>query len=639
MSNTPERPDNEKPEPSQPKQSESGVGAPPPETNTTTEESVASPAPDRSTASARHPQLTNKESDDEVSSLRSKNVADRVSGGSVSQAGRDIHQHGFSSTEVFNIFDRLLTRLGFYQEDDPERRQKTRKTTVSRVQVEVQQPPPQNEHEYAEQFDKLSNEDKLFVTLLRLFPDITWVNFWEIYDAAADSVLPKPTTTRKKNNNDEEEHNPPRPTPPRFRSETYWAKVAHAAITQTTEVYDEGKSTQTTVNFVSEDVDVRKIIERSLSTYQPQWLFRLVPVLYTLGQHPHVVIRRMAARAAAALADIDWDYVRRMIIEPWSRDSNAATRAAVAYLLDAVVESGTNDGHAIALLDRWSNPMGQFYPRQSWTAAATFRLVGFRRFETAKQDLRMLARLADEMLETYFEDYKNLPENYLDYVSNTDRQLMEEVPAAVVFTLVHLAVEGKAPEIITMLKEWLDECEKHGCYLYWNAVIFGALQGIAAETFKLKRDKAELKVDFFALLENDKEFRKCLGDILAHLVREGPEYRRVITTVLQEWTCQLADLELTTEPVGRVIVNIYRRLDTTNRERLLRMLGRWSQHKHSAVKARGAETVRLLLAANYPLPNAERKGEGQAPPEHRPSNESSSDTRIVFGKPQSQSNS
>jgi hypothetical protein len=581
------------------------------------------PAPAAPAAAPQAP--TDSPGVDQEPSQNSKNRASDVHNSTVNQAGRDVHNHGIPYEEYSKIYEAGFKKGREHAPDESDHRRHKEFKISRQVQIPVQQQPPKNAQEYADQFEVLSNEDKLFITLLRLFPDVAWIHFWEIYDSAAEAILPKPVlkTEKGKDEKDEEEERSP---PPRFRSETYWARIAHAAVSLTTKTYVEGHSTQTTINFAS--TEVRVIIEQTLSTYHRQWLFRMLPVLRMLGGHSNIDIRRLVAKATAVLADIDWAYVQREIIEPWSRDIHDDTRTTVAYAFDAIMASTINDGHVVFLLHRWSNPDDLFYWRQCWTAAFAYRLIGKRRFDMAKQDLRSLAILADTILNKYYLDGQGDSTASKNEIEQADQQLMNELPREVFFTLVNLALEGNAHEILKMLHEWLVEPIPKGqrrLILQW--IVLNTLADISYLTLKRKHENQPLPSDFFTLLHDDQNVRKCLADILINLSRQNPENRRSIQILLQEWIEQLVELKLDTDPVGRVIIHMFRRFDATYRERLLRSLQAWAKHKNSAVRERGAAVVHKLLTTDYPLPPPIRASPSET------SGTAINGGRIVFGQP------
>jgi|GEM_PF-2861544 len=475
---------------------------------------------------------------------------------------------------------------------------RTRHTSTT-TSLAVVQKTPANEAEYSLQFAALSNEDKLFVVLLRLFPNISWVDFWEIYDQALRKLLPAKQFERKSSTEEDLQQGSEK-DPPRFRSEEYWLRVAHAEISLTTTEYIEGSVCKTTIDFVAGEGEhkgvTRKIIEGYLSSHQRSWLFRVEPILYALGSHPYVVIRRMAAEAAAVLAGIDFDSVRRKIFEPWSLDESSETRAAVAYGLDLLIRNKTNDAAVVLLLGRWSNPQSNFSWRQCWTAAACYKLIGQHRFDLAQKDLKLLNTIADKIISKY---------QYLanSEISEIDQDLLEELPDAITYTLVTLAIEGKVQEVLAMFEGWLQEKNAVKGYSFANLTVLSSLEGISDATLSLKKQKVPIKSDFFELIK-DKEFRKCLAQILVMLTKISPETRKYVTNILAEWVIQLNQLNLSTEPIGKIIVNMFRRFDPNHRERLLQTIKRWIGDKRNALRYLATDVYQKLIGSHYPLPDS-----------------------------------
>ena len=482
---------------------------------------------------------------------------------------------------------------------------------------------PKSVEEYAQQFEQLGYEEKLFVTLLRLFPNIGWVDYWEIYNQAHKVLIPQLMAQQGKSKAGKKGSE--LKTPPHLRPESYWEQVAYAVVSQIPQIYPEGKASNTTVDFLPQ---VRPFVEQALATQHRSWLFQMVPIIFALGSHPYGLIRRMAGEAAAILASIDWDYVRREIIEQWSQDERTATRAAVGYALDAILQAGINDGYAVYLLNRWSNPVGSFYWRQCWTATAAYKLIGKHRFAFAAENLRQIAQLADTMLGLYITPHAPTPQDHLDQIKPVDLELMDQLPRAVNYALVYLAFEGKMLEVVHTLKSWAAAPrEPKIWYVFWEQIIYNTLYDIGEGAFTLRRDKTEVKQDFFVLLQENQEFRRCLADVLSSLYKQSAPNRRAVLEILQNWVEHLDDLKLSTEPVVKIVKRMFRYVDHDvkqgqNRDRLLRAMQRWTTHSHTAVKAVGTTVVQSILGTPPRL---------VAPRE--PPDDPSSNGRIVFGKP------
>jgi len=116
-------------------------------------------------------------------------------------------------------------------------------------------------------------------------------------------------------------------------------------------------------------------------------------------------------------------------------------------------------------------------------------------------------------------------------------------------------------------------------------------------------------------MQNDKEFRKNLADILTyflHYVRRDadqiiyrhPEiWRQDIFALLQNWVIQLSELKLDIQCVKKIFVNMYRRSGITTRKHIITALERWSKNRKSEVVSQlGQEILYKLKASNYALP-------------------------------------
>lgn len=545
--------------------------------------------------------------------------------------GHNVSNYGLSGEDIQRIQKETAQAVlagfrlgrGFAIPDYPVHRHLLDERVDNRVVSQKDE--PKDGEEYAEQFSDLDEEEKLFVVVLYLFPAISWTDFWEIYDQAAAIVLPQIKPKPVKQGNKDDHRDVETELPPgawaRSCSDEHWARVAHATIEKKSKEYIEGKESTTTINFRSPQV--RNLAKTYLSTQQRQWLLRLLPVLYQLGSRKvvSVGIRKMAAEAVAVIANIDFEHVRGKVLNAWSRSEEPATRAAVGYALDKLIREKENDAGAVALLNMWSNPQGEFYWRQSWTAAVAYRLVGLHRFDLAAKDLKSLARIADQTLNKY------APRSQFAQV---DFDLMQNLPDAVSYTLIVLAMQGKAHEIICLLRDWCAEGQPMENHPFADLTIASTIAGILDETFHQRSQRTprqgsnETPVDgqpsdFLDLLK-EKEVRTNLADILYYIYDQGVDWRQGVSEMLKTWVRQMADLGLELGPVQRIIVNLFKRCESQNRERILQAMDRWAQDKNNAVHTVGRETARLLRASNYPLP----------PPRAKASNR-----RIIFGDPTS----
>ena len=507
--------------------------------------------------------------------------------------------------------DDLKTILDFIGEQMSPRRRVRKPEVEQRVVSQEQE--PRDETEYAEQFLKLPLEEQIFVVVLVLFPEINWADFWGIYDLAAQEIIPVLRPLKKRSGQSGETEELPEPPPEvaaRLQSDEHWAKVAHAEIKQSTIEYTEGKERTTTMDFRSPEI--RTIAQQYFASKQRQWLMRMIPIIRKLGDHPYVVLRRKAAEAAVVIAGIDFDYVRREVLNPWSLSDNPATRAAVGYALDTMIKDGNNDAGAIALLDRWTHHDGTFSWRQCWTAASCYRFIGLHRFDLAEKDLKSLARLTDQIFDKCVQD---------QHIPPADLELIDKVPHSVVYTLTILSIQGKVQEVTTILHTWTMEEIAEEYRLFWDLTIMSAVSSIFDATIHIRKEQRQQNQqnqpddaeatppppDFLDLMEHDPDMRKHLADILVRLFRKGADGRKSLFGMLENWVLQMHELDCDTEAIQRLLVNLFRRCNADNRERILKWLDRWSQHRNNHIHTLGTTTAAKLRSSNYPLPPEPRK--------------------------------
>jgi hypothetical protein len=488
-----------------------------------------------------------------------------------------------------------------------------------------QEPEPTDEQAYNEQFFKCDDEEKLFIVVLRHFPDIRLVDFWDIYKLAAQEILPRFRPVRIQRNSD----NDPEYAPglqASMQPDDHWTKIAHVEIRQTVDEYTEGTDLRTSIDFKS--AKVRRIAENYLSNHQRQWLLWMIPVLRQLGSHKDESVRKMAAEALAIVGNMDFRYIQREVLEVWSLSNVPTTRSAVAHLLDKMLKPQTNslsassaeaeqaksklepvmnDAGAVALLNLWSNPGTSFYWKQCWTATITYQLVGQHRFGLVQRNMGVLIRLADRILDNYVESGSQ-------ELAVVDQQLMAELPTAVAQTLATLAVHGKALEVIELVGGWVEEQSTHEKERFFPHILLKTLALIFAETFRLRRQQGQNEAqsaqtterDFIALLQEEHRCRQHLADILVYLYRVDTTWRKGVFALLKELTVELDKLQVSTELIQRIIVNMFRRCQATNRDHILKTMDCWENNRNNAVHKLGMTTARHIRASNYPLPPPEK---------------------------------
>ncbi|NJN66838.1 MAG: hypothetical protein HC884_09025 [Chloroflexaceae bacterium] len=522
---------------------------------------------------------------------------------------------------------------------------------------------PSDRDDYARQFEQLRDEEKLFVIILYLFPDIPWTDFWLVYEQAITTLpvksKPKPSTNAKTRPNeviikvvqgevsqdqsqtvaedpDEEKDEVSPLHRARSRSDDYWTKWTHAEISLTTYEYPEGKQTKQTINFREQAQDV---IKTHIRTTQRQWLMSLLPVLKEMAGLPSIStdLRKMIAEAVATIADIDFGYVTREVLDTWSCSDEAYIRVAAGYTLQKIFILHQNDAEVIRLLDFWADPgkrTGGYYWQQCWTAAFTYHLIGIHKFDLVKSGLTSLGHLPGN-LENFshdlWEEIIRISEQYqtLEEVSKSDQEIIqnriailevlkeagEEIPDAIMYTLVMLALNNRSLEVIMLMKEWINTQPDPAKHRIRNFIIFGVLKDTSFSNFYHKKSEtaAGNEHDFLTLFQVDKDFRKYLADILTYLLPLDPDLRQGLFSMLQTWTIEMAKLDLDIQSIKKLLVNIYRRSSQTQRKHILTAMKHWTKHKHQSVQVLGYETIQKLETGDYSLPEKPGGRSGKGP--------------------------
>lgn len=436
---------------------------------------------------------------------------------------------------------------------------------------------PANAAQYGQHFKQLTLEERLFVLVVFLFPDITWPRLQEIYEQAFQLVLPPSSPGTAAQSSAEVLD----------RTFDQWACVAHVQRTEiiAEDVLDNSRQKYTTINFFEE---AQPIIRAYIADNAWGLLVKLTPLLRELSNHEDVDIRAKAGAAIGIIANIDFDFVQSKVLEPWSQAERPRVRAAVGYALHQIVCDGYNDNKALQLLLDWSSSRSLW--TQSWTAAAACKLVGLQRFAAVAPVLTALAHNADDTLSRYAQHFGVAPDE-LSYkqvreVSQNAFFLLTQLPQAVSFTLLVLATNGKLIEVVELSVEWLKP--KENAPLRDGVILLLFLRNLGLSTLHQRSQQAtqlsltnepvtDTPVDLFALMSSNKRFRQTLGLLLAHLFHVGPEHRQRMFAILQEWIWGLDALQESIDGIENLIFNAFHNSGLNEKRRILDTMRRWER--------------------------------------------------------------
>lgn len=289
---------------------------------------------------------------------------------------------------------------------------------IEKLEIELEETEQQIRGELKEEFsfekwfcDELSSREKYFVIMLSLFEGVKWTDFWEIYQALLEA----------KNlliNEDDKQGN-------------FWFEQTDEELINRAEahiIWDDDLSGEV-IEFTNVN-DAAVILALMRRSYRPR-LIELLPSLGKLGEHSDLEIRARAAYAVAEIAKLDFDRVRRRVLEVWARDDRAYVRAVAGYTISRLLEDSAYADVVNKMLDSWSDPQQKRNWKYRWAAAAAYKQVGLDKPEDALTGLRTVAR-------------------------NDDIRVAD----AIIYALLVISFEEHLDQVLNALREWLNEDEK-----------------------------------------------------------------------------------------------------------------------------------------------------------------------------------
>ncbi len=336
-------------------------------------------------------------------------------------------------------------------------------------------------------------------------------------------------------------------------------------------------------------------------------LLDLLPALKeVVERHRYWEIRFAAAVAVAEIGKLGFFRMRNEVLEPWASDKRAYVRASAGYPLVRLAEDETFRAGVEDLLADWTDPNWQGPGktwRYRWTAASILKQIGLIE--------------ADWALDWTYSGLKKV-------AGFDDIRLGDSV----IHTLTVLSLQEQLPRVLQTLKEWIEQgsagspdeqAPQIRCLV--GILAFMVLSEVHIEiATEEKKEASELGIQVNNLFELVCQSEAEQGDIWQLVVAVGVrafEYRLVndFFDLIARWTEYATDNPTIQNTVRNLLADVFVRVTSNQRERILNRLTRWQRQTRNKLLAEMATSAKEKIkdrVLNEPLP-------------------ASPDKRIIFG--------
>lgn len=504
-----------------------------------------------------------------------------ISGGSVSIAGRDIHQHITLKVDPAGQVSEILKGL-----------------TEENLARQLPKPPDPNaalqeKVDYWFQHMLPTDEAMFFVLTLSLFNNLNYPDFKAIYEAMLKAMAIGQDKDEK-----------PRS---RFKISSYDLNAAYNYLDEgqqerIIECRDEGL--ERIIKFTNDQYEAA--IMNFVRQHHPDVLLDLLPALkQTVQKYRHWEVRSRAATAVAEIARLGFSCVRREVLEPWANDGRAYVRAAVGYPLARLAEDEKACLEVEKLLDDWTDPKQNSRDnawRYWWTAASAYKQIGALNGEGAgwarEWAYRGLKQAAG------FDDLR--------------------VADSVIHSLVVLSLQGQLEDVLVALKGWIEEGVAGGekdqapqirCVVAILAFMVLAKIHIEIAKEEQAQDSTARTGDLFGLVQQSEASRGEYWQLVEAVGVRAFEHRLAdaFLDLIHHWIQHVADRPSLQETLLHLVPEIFVKLGPKHRERLLNRLGWWQRQTKDKHLAQMAAAIKARIIArinelNEPLAGRVRFG-------------------------------